>query len=331
MRKIPVTSVCPSFVVFSVPLGRRGKGDNMVPRQRVVRINRTRREVLRFLQGIAYLSPVLVLFGVFIFYPLVRSIMLSTFKTDLLGRPYEFAGIAQYRQIFNQGFGKSLVITLEYALMTVVPEIALSLILAAMASWSLRGIGLFRLLFSSPIGIAVASSSVMFKMLYSPNAGVLNYLLRLMGGSGINWLTDPKWALMSVAIVTLWRQLGYDTLHLLSGIQSIPAEIHESARLDGAGPWAMFWKITLPMLSPVLMFITITSTIAALQSFGPINILTEGGPAGATRVVVYSLFREAFFKYNFGLASAQAIVLFLIVLVLTLLQFRRFERSVFYQ
>ena len=92
--------------------------------------------------------------------------------------------------------------------------------------------------------------------------------------------------------MTLWRQLGYDTLHLLSGIQSIPQEIHESARLDGAGPWAMFWKITLPMLSPVLMFITITSTIAALQSFGPINILTEGGPAGATRVVVYSLYRE---------------------------------------
>jgi sn-glycerol 3-phosphate transport system permease protein len=303
----------------------------MVPRQQVVRISRIRRELLRFLQGIAYLSPVLVLFGVFIFYPLVRSIILSTFKTDLLGRPYDFVGIAQYRQIFNQGFGRSLIITLEYALITVVPEIILSLMLAVMASWSLRGIGLFRLLFSSPIGIAVASSSVMFKMLYSPNAGVFNYLLRLVGGSGINWLTNPKWALMSVAIVTLWRQLGYDTLHLLSGIQSIPAEIHESARLDGAGPWAMFWKITLPMLSPVLMFITITSTIAALQSFGPINILTEGGPAGATRVVVYSLFREAFFNYNFGLASAQAIVLFLIVLVLTLLQFRRFERSVFYQ
>lgn len=277
------------------------------------------------------MAPVLILFAVFIFYPLFRSLVLSLFKTDFLGLPYEYAGLSQYKQIFTEGFGESLIVTLKYALLTVIPGIIIALTLALMANWQLRGIGVFRLLFASPIGIAVASASMIFKMMYSPNAGVFNFFLRLMGRQGVNWLTDPNTALVSVAIVSLWRQVGYDTLHLLSGLQSIPAEIYESARLDGAGAWSMFWKITLPMLSPVLMFIMITSSIAALQSFGPINILTQGGPVNATKVVVYSLYREAFFNYNFGLASAQAIVLFLLVLALTMLQFRRFERSVFYQ
>ncbi|MFY9135049.1 MAG: sugar ABC transporter permease, partial [Bacillota bacterium] len=111
----------------------------------------------------------------------------------------------------------------------------------------------------------------------------------------------------------------------------VSEELYESAKLDGAGPWTMFWKMTLPMISPVLMFLLVVSTINALQSFGEINILTQGGPAGSTKVVVYSIYREAFFNYNFGFAAAEAMVLFLIVLILTIIQFGLMERQVFYQ
>lgn len=296
------------------------------------RASRSRRELLEFAEGMLYLSPALAVFAAFVFYPLFKSIRLSLYQTDLLGGAQVYLGLQQYRDIFTMGyFGESLVITFLFTLYTVIPSIVVSLGLALMANWRLKGISLFRMVFSSPIVVAVASASMIWMMLYSPAQGVFTYLLSLLHIAPINWLADPRWALPAVSVVGVWRSLGFNTILLLSGIQSVPDEIYESARIDGAGPWTMFRRITLPLLSPVLMFLTITSTINALQSFGEINILTAGGPAGATNVVVYSIYREAFFNFNFGFAVAEAMVLFAIILALTLLQFRFFERRVFYQ
>ncbi|MEW6227997.1 MAG: sugar ABC transporter permease [Bacillota bacterium] len=293
---------------------------------------RSRRELLQFAEGMLYLSPALAVFAAFVFYPLFKSIRLSFYQTDLLGGAQVYLGLQQYRDIFTMGyFGESLVITFLFTLYTVIPSIVVSLGLALMANWRLKGISLFRMVFSSPIVVAVASASMIWMMLYSPAQGVFTYLLSLLHIAPINWLADPRWALPAVSVVAVWRSLGFNTILLLSGIQSVPDEIYESARIDGAGPWTMFRRITLPLLSPVLMFLAITSTINALQSFGEINILTAGGPAGATNVVVYSIYREAFFNFNFGFAVAEAMVLFAIILALTLLQFRFFERRVFYQ
>ena len=132
-------------------------------------------------------------------------------------------------------------------------------------------------------------------------------------------------------MVSVWRSLGFNTIVLLSGLQAIPEQLYESARIDGAGSFRQFKDITLPMMSPTLFFVFIVSVINALQTFGEINILTQGGPAGATNVIVYSIYREAFFNFHFSFASAQAIVLFIIILVLTLLEFLILEKKVFYK
>ncbi|MEA4884101.1 MAG: sugar ABC transporter permease [Clostridia bacterium] len=297
-----------------------------------VGMSRSRREGRKLLEGLLYLLPALAIFGVFVFYPLANSIRLSLYQTDILGNGQFFLGLAQYKEIFTLGeFGVSLGTTALYAAYLVIPGIVLSLCLALMANWRLRGIGVYRLLFASPMVVAVASASLIWMMFFSPAQGVLKFFLSLFHIDQINWLADTRWALFSVSMVAVWRTLGFNTILLLGGIQAVPEDMYESSRIDGAGPWTMFWKMTLPMISPVLMFLLITSTISALQSFGEINMLTQGGPAGVTNVVVYSIYREAFFNYNFGFAAAEAMVLFAIIMALTLLQFFVLERRVFYQ
>lgn len=282
--------------------------------------------------ALLYLGPSLFFFAVFVFYPLIKSFHLSLHSTDLLGAAKNYVGFQQYADIFTQGnFGKNLWITCLFTLFTVLPGILLSLLLAYIANWRLRGIGIFRTIFATPLVIAVASASMIWMMLFNPSAGVLNFFLQKLHIAPINWLADPKWSLLSVSIVAIWRSLGFNTIMLLSGLQSVPEHLYESAKIDGAGPARTFWDITLPMLSPTLFFVFIVSVINALQTFGEINILTQGGPAGATTVIVYSIYREAFFNFNFSFASAQAIVLFLIIFLLTVLQFYVLERRVFYR
>ena len=172
---------------------------------------------------------------------------------------------------------------------------------------------------------------MIWMLLFNPSAGILTFFLSKLGLSQVNWLSDPKWALFSVCVVSVWRSLGFNTIVLLSGLQAIPEPLYESARIDGAGAFRQFKDITLPMMSPTLFFVFIVSVINALQTFGEINILTQGGPAGATSVIVYSIYREAFFNFHFSYASAQALVLFLIILVLTALEFVILEKKVFYK
>jgi len=243
-----------------------------------------------------------------------------------------YLGFQQYSDIFAAGnFGHNLWITVLFSIYTVIPSILISLGLAYIANWRLKRISVFRTIFASPLVIAVASASMMFMMLYNPSAGVLNFFLDKLHLPPVNWLVSPSWALVSVSIVAVWRSLGFNIIVLLSGLQSIPEQLYESAKIDGAGPVRIFGDITLPMLSPTLFFVFIVSMINSLQTFGEINILTQGGPANSTSVIVYSIYREAFFNFNFSFASAEAIVLFIIILLLTMLQFYVLERKVFYR
>jgi len=161
--------------------------------------------------------------------------------------------------------------------------------------------------------------------------GVLNYVTSKGGIPQANWLTDPKWALVSIAMTTVWMNVGLATIVILAGLQNIPEELYESARVDGARSWDQFIHVTLPALSPTLLFVSVVGVIFAFESFGQIDILTKGGPLDSTTVIVYSIYREAFLHYNVGLASAQAVVLFVIVLLLTGLQFLAAQRWVFYR
>jgi multiple sugar transport system permease protein/sn-glycerol 3-phosphate transport system permease protein len=232
---------------------------------------------------VPFLLPSLLLFAVFVFYPLGRSVWLGFHATDPFGKREVFVGVEQFQDVLTSpDFRYSLFVTGQFALYTVIPATAVGLFLALLAHQRLPGIIFFRTVFSSTIASSVAVTSVMWLLLLNPSVGVLNYVLDRGGLPTTNWLTDPDWALPAVAMTTVWMNVGF-------------------------------------------------ATIWAFQSFGQIHILTQGGPLDSTNVIVYSIYREAFLHFNVGLASAQAVVLFVIVLLLTLLQFGIAQRWVFYR
>ena len=281
--------------------------------------------------ALLYLLPSLVLFAVFVFIPLGRSIYLSTFSTNPIGNPRTFIGLDWYGELTSPTFYHTLVTTFLLALYAVPGGIALALLLAVLANRRLRGINLFRTFFSSTIAVSLAVAATIWALLFSPNVGVLNYLLSLVGIRGPNWLIQPDSAVVAVSIVTVWATLGFNTIVLLAGLQGIPEEIYESAKIDGATGLNIFRHITVPMVSPSLFFLLVVNLIGVFQAFTQIQVLTRGGPVDATTTLVYSIYLDAFVNFQFGYASAQAFVLFLIILALTIFQFRFVERRVHYQ
>ncbi len=274
------------------------------------------------------LAPSLVLFGVFVFYPLVRTIQLGLYRSDPFGGT-EYEGLGRYGDVLSsEEFRSSLGVTLRFTLFTVPLGLALGLGLAVLAHQRLRGIGIYRTIFSSTVATSVAVASLMWITLLNPSVGIINGLLEDLGQDRISFLTDPAWALPSVSIATVWQNLGFTFIVMSAGLQSIPDELTESARIDGAGPWRRFRSVTLPLLSPTVLFAFVVLTINAFQSFGQIDLLTEGGPLGKTEVIVYDIFREA--SRDPSTAAAEAVVLFVILLVLTVVQLRVLERRVFY-
>ena len=231
----------------------------------------------------------------------------------------------------STAFLNSMKATGLFVLYTVPIGIILALFFALLANEKLKGIGFFRTVYSSTMGISVAASSVIWLFMFNPSMGMFNRMLSVLNLPQIQWLLDPEWALLSVSISTIWMNIGFSFLILLGGLQNIDEHLYESSRIDGAGYFYRLRRITLPMLSPTLFFIITISLINAFQSFGQIDILTKGGPSASTNLIVYSIYREAFINYQFGTASAQAVILFIIILIVTILQFKLGERRVHYQ
>ena len=297
-------------------------------------------ELARFGGGMVFLAPSLILFAAFVFYPLAKSFYLGFFVSDPFGHGQEYVGFDQYREVLtSEDFRKSLLVTVLFVLYTVPAGLVLGLVFALMANQRLRGFLFYRTVFSSTIAASVAVAAVMWLMLLNPSAGFVNWVLGQFDLPRVNWLTDPQFraswdsgpALMAVSLTTIWLNIGFTTLILLAALQNIPLEMYESARVDGAGPFAMLRFVTLPMISPAILFVIVVSTIIALQSFGQIHILTRGGPLDATNVIVYSIYTDAFINFEYGAAAVRAVALFVIVLVFTLVQLRFLERRVFYR
>jgi ABC-type sugar transport system permease subunit len=279
-----------------------------------------------------YLFPSILLFAVFIFYPMFRTLYLSFFLTDQQGNAALFVGLENYAYLLQSPeFRNSIKATILFVLYTVPIGIILALFLALIANEKLKGVGFFRTMYSSSMGISVAASSVVWLFLFHPSVGMFNRLLSLLHLPQVQWLLDPEWALISVSISTIWLNTGFSFLILLGGLQNIDEYLYESARIDGAGYWYQLRRITIPMLSPTLFFIITISLINAFQTFGQIDILTKGGPSQSTNLIVYSIYREAFVNYQFGTASAQAVFLFICILIVTILQFKLGEKKVHYQ
>lgn len=279
--------------------------------------------------ALLFLAPSLAVFVAFVFYPLGRTIWLGLHRQDPFGNASFYVGLDQYRDVItSSAFVGSLKATAGFALITVPLGLVLGLGLALLAHQQLRGITVFRTIFSSTVATSVAVASLMWLTLFNPSIGVVNQFLSSIGRDPVAWLQDPDTALLAVSLTTVWQNLGITFLIMIAGLQSIPDELYESARIDGAGGLSRFVNITVPLLSPTLLFATVVLTISAFQSFGQIDLLTRGGPFGRTNVIVYSIFNDA--NSDPGRAAATAVVLFGIILLLTLVQFRFLERRVFY-
>ncbi|SFA46762.1 carbohydrate ABC transporter membrane protein 1, CUT1 family [Anoxybacillus pushchinoensis] len=288
--------------------------------------------VKRVIEGGMYILPSLLLFSIFVFYPMIRTLYLSMHMTDFQGNPTTYVGFEHFVYLFeDRNFKESMKATFLFVIYTVPPTVIISLCLALLANEKLRGIQLFRTFFSSTLGMSVAASSVIWMFMYNPAVGVINKILIALGGEERQWLLNPDTALAAVAAATVWMNIGFAFLILLGGLQNIDSTLYESAEIIGMSRLYQLWRITLPLLSPTLFFVITVSLIHAFQTFGQIDILTKGGPMNTTTVLVYSIYREAFVNYNFGFASAQAIVLFFIVLIVTIVQFTFAERKVHYQ
>ncbi|MGN7454756.1 carbohydrate ABC transporter permease [Paenibacillus pasadenensis] len=295
---------------------------------RSARLRRWREQAL----GYAFLAPSLAVFAVFLFYPMIRSVYLSFQLTDPRGRVAAYAGWDNYTGMLqSSAFWNSLLVTLKFTLLTVPAGLALGLLCASLVHSAGRGRSALRFLFSLPLAMSVSTASIIWMILYHPSLGMLNWLLLQLGLGPVQWLTDPGSALGSVSLMTVWMNSGFPFVLLLAAIQGLDGDVLDSARIDGASGWRTFVSVKLPLLSPTLFFLAVVSVMSAFQSFGQIHILTKGGPAGSTDVLVYSIYREAFVNYQFGTGSALAIVLFAIMLLLTLLQFLVLGKKVHYQ
>jgi sn-glycerol 3-phosphate transport system permease protein len=281
-------------------------------------------------RGLAYLllAPALVIFGVFIFYPLVHNVYLGFYRSPPFpGLPSRYVGFDQYRDVLtSREFLDSLKTTVLFAVMTVPTGIVLGLGLAVLAHQQLRGVGIYRTFFSSTVATSVAVAAVIFGTLFNPQVGLLPWL-------GVDpqppILQNPSWALIAVAGITVWQTLGLTFILMSSGLQSVPDDLLEAARVDGAGMWSRFWHVTLPLLSPTIFFAVVIGTIFAFQTFGQIDLLTQGGPLKKTNVLTYFIYTEL--NSDPGKAAVLAVALFLMTLLLALAQIRLLERRVTYE
>ncbi|GHO90377.1 ABC transporter permease [Reticulibacter mediterranei] len=267
----------------------------------------------------AFLAPSLVIFLIFRHLPALASLILGFFDWSMLAPP-QFVGLDNYINLFHDAvFWRSLGNTALFTVMTVPTDILISLGLALLINQKLPGMRIFRMAYFIPVVTATAIVAVVWRWLYQPS-GLINEVLQLSGLSAINWLSDPRFALPAIAIMAVWKHVGFNMLIFLAGLQSIPAEIEEAAHIDGAGRWATFSSVILPLLRPVILLAVILTTIGSFQVFDAAYVMTNGGPVYATTTLVFYAYQQAFDQYSMGYAAAIAFVLFVIILVISLLQ-----------
>jgi multiple sugar transport system permease protein len=289
------------------------------------------REVHQLSKGLAFLSPWLIGFLAFMLLPILLCIYFS-FCEKPPQRPALFVGLDNYRELMqDRDFWLSLRNTLYYASMTIPASLILSLGLAMMLNVKIPGQSLFRTIIFMPSLVPIVASAMVWMWMFNAKLGVLNNLLRLVGITGPAWLDNPSWAMPALALMSLWG-VGYTVVIYLAGLQDVPRELYEAAEIDGAGIWRRLWNVTLPMLSPVIFFNLIMSIIGVIQFFDIPYIMTPNGGREKETLFVAMYLNDNAFKYlKMGYASAIALMMLLIVLILTGLAFWTSRRWVHYQ
>lgn len=292
---------------------RRSSADRTVPSQR-----RPRQDTKL---ALAFIAPATIGFAVFLLWPTLRGIWLSFTSFNLL-TPSEFVGLANYRRLVQDPiFWDSLLVTVQYVVINIGVQTVVALLIALMMH-QLTQSSLLRGLVLGPYLVANVVAAIVWLWILDTQFGVANQVLEWIGLDRIGFLSDETWAIPTIALINVWRHMGYTALLIFAGLQTLPAQVYEAARIDGAGEIRTFFSITLPLLRPILALVLIITVIGSFQVFDTVSVTTGGGPANATNVLQLYIYDMAFGRFQFGYASAMSVALLVVLAVITFIQFR---------
>lgn len=277
------------------------------------------------------LFPQIAIVAVFFLWPGFQALILSVFREDAFGTRREFVGLENFARLFaDESYLYSMHVTFFFSVYVMIIAMSLGLLLAVMADRAVRGSNFYTTAIIWPYAVAPVVSGVMWMFLFNPTIGIISHWLEFVG---VRWnhALRPRHGFLLVVLAASWKQIAYNFLFFLAGLQNIPPSLIESAAIDGARPRTRFWKIIFPLLSPTTFFLIIMNVMYSFfLTFGIVHQVTQGGPGQATNILVYKVYRDGFVNLNLGGSSAQSVVLMTIVIVLTFIQFRFFERKVHY-
>ncbi|MCL4505208.1 MAG: sugar ABC transporter permease [Chloroflexi bacterium] len=292
------------------------------------RIRRDWREWLIFL---AFAGPNVALFAIFTYAPMVNNLILSFNDWNMISSDKAWVGLQNYIDVFTDSqFSRIFLNTIVFTAASVTLVLALGLGGGLLLNQKLRGRNAARSILFSPHILSGAAIAIVWIYIFDPRFGLIYAVLHPLGIQSPNWLTDPNWSMPAIVIVYVWKYLGYATVIYIAGLQAIPGDLYEAARVDGAGAWMRFRHVTLPGLSPVMFFLVLTSILSSFQSFDIINIMTKGGPINSTNTLIYHLYELGFINFSIGRAGVIGMILFVLMFVVTLLQLRYLDRQVNY-
>jgi len=289
-----------------------------------LKLTRLTRRHKTYFTAALFVTPVVLGITLFKIVPIISALRVSFFDYNLLSEMKTYLGLENYRLavLYDTRFHHSLLVTLVFAVCKVAIQVALGLALAMVVRQKITGIGAVRSMIFVPVVTSMVVVATVWNLIYHPTEGVLNSILSLFGVPPKGFLINPRYALPSVLAMTVWKDVGFTMIILLSGLQSIPETYYEAAAIDGASKIQSFRHITLPLLRPALMYVIVTITVFSFQVFTPVYIMTQGGPLDSTRVVAYNIYENAFVYMKMGYASALSVMLFAIILVISLVQMR---------
>jgi len=274
-----------------------------------------------------FILPILVVFGLFRIYPSIQTLVYSFFDINLVAKTLKAVALKNFFLLAHDAtFLKAVKNTFIFALAIVFSSTAIGLVLASLFTSRMRGAALLKAVYFAPFITSTVAAAVVWTFLYNPRFGLFNSILEIFGLPGRSWISSSKDALASIIFFSIWKTVGYNMVIFISGLQNIPDSFHEAAIIDGAGGIRRFFAISLPLVAPTAIFVVMYNTILALKVFDQVFVLTAGGPADATTVVVLQIYKQAFENYRFGYAASMAFVLFVIIISITVAQYRLSRR-----
>jgi sn-glycerol 3-phosphate transport system permease protein len=295
------------------------------------RFRQTRPRNLEWLEGLVLVAPGVLLLGAFLLWPAFEAVTLSFQQQGLIGRDQRWVGLANYIELFSSSSSlQSAWASLRFALIVAPLELVLALGAALLIARPFPGVAVYRTIFFLTTAVPTSVAAVSWGWFLHPQGGWVNQFLEGVGFRAQPWLTDSNLALPTLAVITAWAGVGFAAILLTAGLQQIPEDLYEAARIDGASSLEQLRFITLPLLSPTLFLVTLLVFLRSLTAFGQIHLLTRGGPEESTTVWIYRVYQDAFFNFRTNYAATEAVVLFVALLILAALQFRFFGKKVHY-